>query len=490
MSMQKKDENQVDKKIHKHPVLYIFSAIILVIIIVTFIGAPIIGNIGGGENIVFGEYDGKDIKFYPGNYLSEQKDMLAQKLDKNDNSNFQLQAYQVWRGAFERTILHVALLKEVLDSGFTVSEDKIDTSIIKFGPYTVNGEFNTEKYNNTSNLEKKKTRKYIKETVIKEQYINDYFYGKKSSSHEKDFIKNMTSSERSMNIVQLPFSEYPESEIRKYADSNKDLFKSMKLSKITVLSDKKDALKVFSMVKENSDSFSDTAKNQSKDSYAANGGDMGNVYFYSLKTELKNPDDAEKVFSLAKASVSDLIETNNGWVIFKSNSDVNTEYETDTVKDYMLKYELGKIEDYFTEKAEKLKNSGNLLAAALDENYEIIKTESFPINYGNNMFFKPVSIKDKNNTLSNIAYNEDFFLSAFSLSKGEISEPVILNDSILVMNVDSITETDPSTDTLLDSYYPYLVQQIDDTGLSSYFITSDKVVDNFNETFSKYFLNN
>ena len=112
--MKNKDENQVEKKIKQHPILYIFSAVILVIIIVTFIGAPIAGNFSGGQRIVFGEYDGEKIEYYPGNYLSNQKDMLAQKMDNSsNNNNFQLQAYQIWRGAFERTILHVALLKEV-----------------------------------------------------------------------------------------------------------------------------------------------------------------------------------------------------------------------------------------------------------------------------------------------------------------------------------------------------------------------------------------
>ena len=491
--MKKKEENQVEKKINRHPVLYIFSAIILVIIIVTFVGAPIAGNFGGsGSRMVFGEYDGKTIEYYPGNYLSNQKDSLAQNIEKNSNENtdFQMQAYQVWRGAFERTIIHVALLKEVYDSGFIASQDKIDSAVVKYGPYTVNGEFDTERYNSTSNMDKKLTRKYIEESVYKEQYINDFFYGKKISSKEKDFIKSMTADERSFNLVKLPFSDYPVSEIMKFASENKDLFRSLKLSKITVLSGKKDAEKVYKMVKDNPDSFSDTAKNHSKDSYSANGGDMGNVFFYSLKTELKNSDDAEKVFSLSNSSISSLMETNNGWVFFKSGSEVSENTDTEEVKDYMLKYELGKVEDYFTAEADKLKNSSNLISAALDYNYEVIKTESFPINYGNNMFFKPVKIQDKDNTLSNLAYNDDFLLTGFSLEKGEISDPVIINNAVLVMEVDQITKSDGSMDSLLDSYYPYVVQQINDNTLSSYYITSDKVVDNFNETFSKYFLNN
>ena len=334
MGMKKKEENQVEKKINRHPVLYIFSAIILVIIIVTFVGAPIAGNFGGsGSRMVFGEYDGKTIEYYPGNYLSNQKDSLAQNIEKNssENTDFQMQAYQVWRGAFERTIIHVALLKEVYDSGFIASQDKIDSAVVKYGPYTVNGEFDTERYNSTSNMDKKLTRKYIEESVYKEQYINDFFYGKKISSKEKDFIKSMTADERSFNIVKLPFSDYPVSEIMNFASENKELFRSLKLSKITVLSGKKDAEKVYKMVKENPDSFSDTAKNHSKDSYSANGGDMGNVFFYSLKTELKNSDDAEKVFSLSNSSISSLMETNNGWVFFKSGSEVSENADTEAV---------------------------------------------------------------------------------------------------------------------------------------------------------------
>ena len=486
--MKKNDENQVEKKRKQHPVLYIFSAIILIIIVVTFVGAPIAGKISGGQNMVFGEYDGKKIEYYPGNYLSNQKDMIAQKMDKNSGSDFQLQAYQVWRGAFERTIIHIALLKEVLDSGFKASQDRIDNAIVKNGPYTVNGEFSTEKYNSTSNMEKKQNRKYIEESVIKQQYINDYFYGKKFSSAEKEFIKGMAAIEKSFNIVKLPFSSYPDSEIEKFTENNSDLFRSMTLSKITVLSDKKDAEKVYNMVKDSPDSFADTAKNHSKDSFASSGGEMGNVYYFNLKTELKNPEDADKVFSLSNGSISSLFETNNGWVIYKSGSSLSDKADTEIVKNYMLRYELGKIEDYFTAEAENLKKSDNLISAALDKDFEVIKTESFPINYGNNMFFKPVKIEDKDNTLSNLAYNDDFLQAAFSVDKDEISEPVIINNAVLLITLDS--ETESSMTDLLDSYYPYIIQQINDSSLSTYYISSDKLVDNFNETFYKYFLNN
>ncbi len=106
------------------------------------------------------------------------------------------------------------------------------------------------------------------------------------------------------------------------------------------------------------------------------------------------------------------------------------------------------------------------------------------------MFFKPVKVQDKENTLNNLAYNDDFLQSAFSLKEGEVSEPVIVNNAVLVVSLNSVSEPEESMSDLLDSYYPYIVQQINDSSLSSFYITSDKVSDNFNETFSKYFLSN
>ena len=51
---QKETETIVDKKIEKHPVLYIFSFIILIVIVVTFVGAPVASKMSGnGAKIVF-----------------------------------------------------------------------------------------------------------------------------------------------------------------------------------------------------------------------------------------------------------------------------------------------------------------------------------------------------------------------------------------------------------------------------------------------------
>jgi len=492
---QKETETIVDKKIDKHPVLYVFSFIILIVIIVTFVGAPVASKMSGnGAKIVFGKYGDKNIDFYPGNYLSEQRDLLAQNLDKNSGADIQYQAYQVWRGAFERTVIHTAILWITGKNSVNVSENKIDTTLATYGPYTVNGEFSIEKYNSTSRAEKNKNRVTIKESLIKEVYLKDFFQGIKVSKNEYDFVSQMGRNERSVDIAYTSFDNYPESAMLDFAKENLDIFKSMELSKITILSSEKDAKKVHSIVAANPDSFSDTAKNQSKDSYADNGGDMGKTFNYSLKMELKNSSDIEKVFALNRGEISPVLETISGWVIYKCNTapvmlDLNDSTSVTTIRNYMKNYETGKIEDYFIKIADKIKTEGNLKQAASINNFRIFETSSFPVNYGNKLLFKKIEIENAPADLNSLNYNEDFFTEAFSLKEGDISEPVILGNSLVLLSLNK-TSVNEEFAQIVEAYYPYILQQLNDQSLTSYFLKSDKLTDNFNTVFSKYFLAN
>ncbi len=497
MSNKKQIESDtiVDKKIDKHPILYVFSFIILVIIVVTFLGSPIAGKMSGGTRITFGKFGNKAIEFYPGNYLSEQKDILAQNLDKNSNADIQFQAYQVWRGAFERTVIHTAILWMAETSSINISNDKIDNTLVKYGPYSVNGEFSIEKYNNTSRAERNRYRTYYKDTLVKELYLRDFFKGIKISKNEYNFISGMGTDERAVDIAYIPFDSYPDTEAVSFAESNGILFQSAELSRITILSDKKDAEKIHSIISANPDSFSDTAKNQSKDNYSDNGGDMGLAYYYSTKMELKNASDADIVFSLAPGDISPVLETNSGWVIYKLKSPVKKINIEDAasvsiVKNYMSTYESGKIEDYFTQKAQFAKlPAADLKSDAVKNGFSIYKTSSFPINYGNSILFKQIQVENGPANLKMLNNNEDFLIKAFSLKEKEISEPVILSDSLILLSLDSETKNDEFS-SLVNAYYPYVIQQINDQTLSAFLLKSDKLTDNFNTVFSKYFMAN
>ena len=95
----------------KHPILYLFTFVILIIIAVTFVGGPLLSGVGSNSKVIFGTWGGEEIEFVPGNYLSRQRDILYdQLLESRSNESYEWQAYSVWKGAYDRTVLHTAVM--------------------------------------------------------------------------------------------------------------------------------------------------------------------------------------------------------------------------------------------------------------------------------------------------------------------------------------------------------------------------------------------
>ena len=153
----------VEKRRKNQPFLYLFSFLLLVIIVVTFIGAPVVSRMASGGHIIFGSYGGRDIEYVPGNYLSRQRDMIADQIGQNGaNTNVQYQMYQVWRGAFERTAFHTGVLEKAEKSGVFVTQSRVDQELTQYPGYMENGKFSEVRYRNTSNSEKYEIRKLTK----------------------------------------------------------------------------------------------------------------------------------------------------------------------------------------------------------------------------------------------------------------------------------------------------------------------------------------
>ena len=107
----------IEKRHETHPLLYGFTVVVLVVIVVTFVlagpGGPLTrGSIGGGGNIVFGSYEGHDIAYSPGGYFAQQRDKLANQVRQSGNqqNNTEAMVQAVWYQAFISTAEHVAIL--------------------------------------------------------------------------------------------------------------------------------------------------------------------------------------------------------------------------------------------------------------------------------------------------------------------------------------------------------------------------------------------
>ena len=132
-----KNAIEQEKKNSRHPVLYIFSVILLIVIAVTFVGAPVVGDAvrGTTSSISFGKYGKEDIEFSQNGYFAQQREILGQQIKpEGDSSSWKWDMYRVWRGAFERTVVHVGILSEVAADKTHISSEQLNKLIIEHGP--------------------------------------------------------------------------------------------------------------------------------------------------------------------------------------------------------------------------------------------------------------------------------------------------------------------------------------------------------------------
>jgi parvulin-like peptidyl-prolyl isomerase len=484
-------------KSRMHPWMYIFSVVILVIIVVTFIGGPLVGGTAGGGGIVFGSYDGEDIEFYPGNYLSRQRDSIAERIAQSGmNTNLEWIAYQVWRSAYQNTVVHTAILKKAEQSGLQIPDEVIDQALTAYPGYQENGEFSPSRYRDTSRTEKASIRKYYREELISSQVRSDLLDGVNTSSQAIQFIKEMATPERSFFYSRIGFSSFPDEMVWNYAEENADLFRKINLSRITIQNSEESAKTVHQQLLADPGLFDEVARNQSKDAYAENGGYIGQQYFFSLSTELESEEKAKRIFSLSQGSISEIMTTPFGWVIYKCNEDPvaadrTNEEDIDTVRSYMERFEKGTIEDYLIEQGQELRDrvteSGlNGLEARGWENGE---TASFPLNYGNVEIFKRIRDADRDSgSFENAAFNESFLEALFSLKPESISEPLVLNNMVYLFELKEEAGISEDNLSMLESYYPYLGRQYSEADMQSLILSSAKHKDNFDAVFSRYFI--
>ncbi len=490
--------NSVDRKKTQHPFLWIFSISILVIIVISFVGAPLLSSLGSSSNeLVFGKYADTEIVYSYGTYFSRQLDIMQNEYQSTGSDNYQYETYQIWKGAFDRTVFHTAIMHSAGVSGLNISERQIDKALTQYGPYMDNGKFSAALYNATSNADKYANRTIYREELTQQQYLQDVSE-RLTPSAELKFIKSMSTIERNFRYVAYPVSDYPRDEVISYGTSNTSLFRNIDLSRISLKDDEKEANTIFNQINENPAVFEELAQNYSTDFYADKGGDMGQISYFSLSGDISNSNDTDSIFALSEGEISSLIKTPYGYSIYRCNSvskdpDLNNEIVINSILDYMMTNEKGMIEDYFVAqadlfRADALINGFLETSSVMDQTY--YTTEYFPINYGNSYFLKQVKTLDDNIYFSTVSTDNRFLTSLFSLKEMEISEPAIVGNAILVAQM--IGEQQMSEDELsyLDSFYPYLLTQIQQIELSSTFLKSELFTNNFISVFSKKILSN
>ncbi|MCX8014297.1 MAG: SurA N-terminal domain-containing protein, partial [Rectinema sp.] len=395
---EKKTENTL-KKNFKNPFVYVGTIIILVLTIIAFVLIPGVGGgvSTGGENPSFGSWNGNRIEYAADSYFADQVSQINDYLRQQglDQSQAQLYAYQVWRLAFQNTVIRTALLDSAKKAGMKISEQTIDEEIAKDSRFQEDGKFSLEKYNKTPLATRLSIRNRLREDLLIQNYYGDLLSVAPSTA-EIEFVASMAKPQRALQYVSISFADFPTEKALEWARNNESLFRTIGLSKITITSSQKDAEKVLAQVKSNSLSFEHAAKSHSKDSYAEKGGDLGVQPFYLLKGEFKNEKDAETLMSLKQGELSSVFKVGeNQWAFFRVNSaaaapDFSKQSVIDEVKSYVFDREKSIMENWALAKAEEFAADAaksGFSAAAKKHGLSVKAAGPFILNYGKPSFY-------------------------------------------------------------------------------------------------------
>jgi hypothetical protein len=490
--------NVAERKKVRHPVMWILSVLVLILVAVAFLAGPIAGTAVRRGDLVFGYYNGEAIEYKPDTYFARQRDYFAEQVQQQGESeNVQMQALRVWKNAFDQTVVHTAILQQADRSGFHLSEQYIDETLTERGPYVRNGEFDAEAYQETSQSERHNIRSMFRENLIHERWLQDH-QNIPGSALEKEFVVGMASPERRFSYTMYNLDEYPAEEVRAYASENMKEFREINLSRINLRMEENEARQIYSQLREESGRFEELARNYSSGSYAEKGGDMGWVKYHELAGDFEDNTKADTIFALNQGETTELFETSFGYAIYRCDEpardpDLESTDVIDSIRSYLIRNEKGRVEDYFIDRAEELadaaRENGSLADAAGQYDRELQETDFFPINYGNAMFLKPIrSAQGESSPLSRAGSNQRILTKLFSLGENEYSEPLIMGNSVVVASLIEERRAPEEITNRLNSYYSYITRNYLQQEVRRVFLQSDKLEDNFMETFSRHFM--
>lgn len=478
------------------------SVIILLFAAFVFVAVPIFsGGARRGSIPALGKYNGKEIRFEQG---SDFNTIASNYYDYFKQQGYDINAAEmntIYSMAFNETVRTMAYMDFVKESDYIVPTSKVNRTMMQYF-VDEKGKYSSKMYQDAPKTRVEELRSNIEKQHTLQRFYDDNFgsqltkigkyplFEEKVSDAEIAFIQNMNNNQRSFNMAAFNMNEYPESEKVAYGKANAEKFVKYDFSLITIR-EKSEAEKLVKSIRKGEITFEDALAEKSTFSYTSESGKMNSRLQYQLTKIIKDEKDMNAVAALELGAISDpVITALDEYAIFKADglpvqpdfSDVQT---INTVYNYISAYEYSHIENYFTETAKAFasvaeKRGFNAACTQFNVKKEVIPT--FPLNYGSSSIFD--SIDSSIAALSGASRNENFLKTAFTLNEKQISEPIVLNRNIIVLEL--ISTKEKADDTAPAQAIADTISNYDQSSATRAVLTSKKLVNNFAEVSSKY----
>ncbi|MDR3342929.1 MAG: SurA N-terminal domain-containing protein [Treponema sp.] len=484
------------RRFKANPFIFIGTIVILIIVIVAFVLVPAIVPAAGGPSVdlSFGSYNKVPLTYVPGNYFAQVRENIARYQQPSvDDRNYFSVNYQIWREAFEETVVHTAILQEMNHAGYTAPVDVVDREVAQLPQFQENGRFSTARYRQLDNTTRMSLWRQVQDSIAIDRYNAD-MTNLRISSKEGPFIKAMASPERTFDMAAFPLSDYPDTEVIAYTLSNPGLFQVTHLSKIAINSSEREARQILATVQEGTQTFEDAARTHSQDGYAEKGGDMGIKLAYELSTEVPDATERESVIGLAKGAYSPIVKVPSGWAFFRAEdaphpADTGDAALVAKIRVYITEFERGRMEDFFVNQADALIgliNASGFDAALAQQGLSKRHFGPLPLNYGRVALFTSLASFSVSE-LTDAVSNENFWQTAFSTPLNTPSKPLVIGNNVVVLYPLEETPADETNAGYIETAYSsYWLSYILDQNVHSYFLTNEKLEDRFFDAFFKY----
>lgn len=478
----------------KNTAYTIGSLIILLICAFCFVVLPAFTGSGNAQQEIpaFGKYNGKEIKYTPdsdfANYVSQYGQIYQMYGQQLDSSTY----FYIYNNAFNATVMQYAYTEAVEKSGYEIPQAAINRKLVTY--FTdENGNYSSKLYKQADDSTKTELTKATRKTLVSARFYDDNFgaqseyiganklYGLKTSTAELDFLTAYNSEKRGFDMAVFSMANYPDEEKVKYGKANSAKFNKYEMNVITV-QDESTATKVAKRLANEEITFEDAISEYSTKSYSNTEGLLNSSYQYQIENMLENKEDLATITTLAKDNVSEIIETKNGYSIFKNIGEVTSpDFSSDAtlnmVASYLRAYENSVIEDYYIAKAKDFTNkamNGDFIEICDNtDGIEYVEIDPFALNYGN------VSIANSLNTQANglagADTNENFLKTAFSMKMNEFSEPLVVNNNVLVLKY-KIEASNSEFDSAISDDE---IKGFDEDSAQAVTLNSDKLENNF-----------
>jgi hypothetical protein len=463
-----------------------YIILVLIAIVMVFGVFPSFGTRGASSSIQFGTYDGKPIEFSYGNYFYRQYQTQAQQ---NRNTD-EMGAFEVWRGAFESTVFHTAVMKMAQSVGIRVAEKTLNQAIIDSGAYDTDGEFDREVYESASVERKNQIRTQIEENLPVQMVMGD-IATILSPPKELEYIVEIGDAARSFSYVVFDASVYPDDLAQQYANANPAMFTLIDVSKITTdTREQAEALRESLLAGDIT--FEEAAQENSIDAFAAEGGRAGVKYLYELQSDFANPEEVNVLFSTSEGTISTVFDGSVGAVLYRVERapfmpDYADPEVLSDVKNYISTYDPESVSSYVetvaTEFAEQSASTGDFEAVAKERGLSVITVGPTPINVGGSSYLTGFNYTDGGGYLRAISSDAESMRKLYSIPVGSVSDPLPTNGAFVVAQVTDEQPMDEEMREYLELIYPYMSQTQSQQDMVQAIFTSGRLEDNFLKTY-------